>query len=73
VPPPGASPVAVRVADSLRRMGPRRPRKLASLRRHVASFLGVPADSAAAQSALDALVADGLLALGESGAVSYRF
>ena len=70
--PQAAAAPAGRLAEVLLRMGARRPRKLASLRRHLASFLGVAVDSAAAQAALDTLLADGLVTLGDAGAVSYR-
>jgi NTP pyrophosphatase (non-canonical NTP hydrolase) len=70
---PARRPAAAlhKLTEQLRRLGDALPKKQAPLRRLLQSLLGPTADDAALQSALSGLVAAGLLAIDERGAVTY--
>jgi hypothetical protein len=67
-----ATDAVARLTEALRKMGVRRPRKVGPLRRALASLLGVAVDGNEVQSALERLSAARVIALGDTGSVSYH-
>jgi NTP pyrophosphatase (non-canonical NTP hydrolase) len=68
---PGAPAFLQKMTESLRRMGDKRAVRQTSLRRALKPLLGTAASDAAIEMALNNLVAQGVVAVGPTGAVSY--
>ena len=68
---PGSPAFLQKMTDSLKKMGDKRPVRQASLRRALTPLLGTAASDASIEVALNNLVAQGVVAVGPTGAVSY--
>lgn len=68
---PGPAATIKRLADSLRKMGDKRPTKPASLWRSLKSFLGKDATDEAVEAALAQLIADGVVKVDSAKGASY--
>ncbi len=68
---PGSPAFLLKMTDSLKKMGDKRPVRQASLRRALKPLLGTVASDASIEVALHNLVAQGVVAVGPTGAVSY--
>jgi hypothetical protein len=68
---PGSLAFLQKMTESLKKMGDKRPVRQASLRRALKPLLGTAASDASIEVALNNLVAQGVVAVGPSGAVSY--
>ena len=68
---PGSPAFLQKMTESLRKMGDKRPVRQASLRRALKPLLGTAASDASIEVALNNLVAQGVVAVGPTGAVSY--
>ena len=68
---PGSPAFLQKMTESLRKMGDKRPVRQASLRRALKPLLGTAASDASIEVALNSLVAQGVVAVGSTGAVSY--
>ena len=68
---PGSPAFLQKMTDSLKKMGDKRPVRQASLRRALKPLLGTVASDASIEVALNNLVAQGVVAVGPTGAVSY--
>ena len=68
---PGSPAFLQKMTDSLKKMGNKRPVRQASLRRALKPLLGTVASDASIEVALNNLVAQGVVAVGPTGAVSY--
>ena len=64
-------PVLQRTVESLRKMGDKRPVKVASLRRALKPLLGAAASDEAIATALNNLIATGVVAIGPTGGATY--
>ena len=68
---PGSPAFLQKMADSLKKMGDKRPVRQASLRRTLKPLLETVASDASIEVSLNNLVAQGVVAVGPTGAVSY--
>ena len=68
---PGSPAFLQKMTESLRKMGDKRPVRQASLRRALKPLLGTAASDASIEVALNSLIAQGVVAVGSTGAVSY--
>ena len=68
---PGSPAFLQKMTESLKKMGDKRPVRQASLRRALKPLLGTAASDASIEVALNNLIAQGVVAVGPSGAVSY--
>ena len=68
---PGSPAFLQKVTESLKKMGDKRPVRQASLRRALKPLLGTAASDVSIEVALNNLVAQGVVAVGPTGAVSY--
>ena len=68
---PGSPAFLQKMTESLRRMGDKRPVRQASLRRALKPLLGTAASDVSIEKVLNSLVAQGVVAVGPTGAVSY--